>query len=382
MECDALIIDFEYLTTNSSRSGGRDFFLKRKKDLEDFITYKDTALIYFVPAPLHIPVIVGSHMQNLPFDFFAPIPQINPVPESGSKLNVIPKTIFTDFFNLYKEYFSYRVVLESNYGTTIAETPLRKKQIAFYNENAVFLPALTKPLKEVEEPFLKELTRLAKLVRLGTDKSPLPSWTDTLNLPGEENLKKEIIKINGSIEKLNEELEQKRNGIDHFKGLKRLFTASGKELEFEVEKIFRELGFEILETENGRDDLIVKYDEQIAVVEIKGVSKSAAESHAAQLEKWAATYLEEKEVMPKPILIVNAFKDLPLNERVQPAFPEQMLKYSKQRNNCLITTLQLATLLFAIENNDISKESAITILLETTGPYAGELKWQSYITLT
>ena len=52
-----------------------------------------------------------------------------------------------------------------------------------------------------------------------------------------------------------------------------------------------------------RDDLILQYNDRIAVVEIKGVlRKSAAERHAAQLEKWVSSYFSDKGIRPKGIL--------------------------------------------------------------------------------
>ena len=60
-------------------------------------------------------------------------------------------------------------------------------------------------------------------------------------------------------------------------------------------------------TTKGRSDIIAKYGEVAIVAEIKGVTKSAAEKHAAQLEKWVAQYIEENEVSPKGMLIVNGF---------------------------------------------------------------------------
>ena len=89
-----------------------------------------------------------------------------------------------------------------------------------------------------------------------------------------------------------------------------------------------------LEAEKGRSDKIAKYGEVAIVAEIKGVTKSAAEKHAAQLEKWVAQYFEENEVSPKGMLIVNGFCDMPLNERLEDVFPQQMLKYCGYTTVC------------------------------------------------
>lgn len=146
-----------------------------------------------------------------------------------------------------------------------------------------------------------------------------------------------------------------------------------------VEEIFSELGFEILQAEKNRDDLIVKYGDDIAVVEIKGLSHSAGEKNAAQLEKWRATYLEIHGVNPKGILLVNTYRETPLAERNQPDFPEQMLRYAVGREHCLITAVQFLTLYYEAVKNPQFKEAIIKSLFETVGRYTGNFKWQDYI---
>jgi hypothetical protein len=40
-------------------------------------------------------------------------------------------------------------------------------------------------------------------------------------------------------------------------------------------------------------------------------------------------------------LAVSAWREVPLGERKQPAFPDQMLKYAKAREHCLVETGQI-----------------------------------------
>jgi hypothetical protein len=79
------------------------------------------------------------------------------------------------------------------------------------------------------------------------------------------------------------------------------------------------------------------------VVETKGVTKSAAESHCAQLKKWVAEDLEAGR-KSKGILIINAFLNDPPLARTQPTFPDQMRRYAEMRNHCLASGLQLLNL--------------------------------------
>src|SRR5262249_14378986 len=147
--------------------------------------------------------------------------------------------------------------------------------------------------------------------------------------------------------------------------LKTLFTGTGNELESKVEFVFKNLGFEIHDTVSNRDDLIVKYKDRIAVIEVKGVVGSAAEKNATQLEKWVTEYHFENEIEPKGILIVNAFKDIELKDRKDPTFPNQMLSYSIKKEHCLISSTQLLCLYFDAIKNPDKKEELINSLFDT-----------------
>jgi hypothetical protein len=81
------------------------------------------------------------------------------------------------------------------------------------------------------------------------------------------------------------------------------------------------VGGTVTEPKPGREDWKVTFTEGNAVVEVRGVKGSAAERHAAQLEKWVAGGFEETGSAPKEILIVNTWRETPLVERTEPSFP-------------------------------------------------------------
>lgn len=139
-------------------------------------------------------------------------------------------------------------------------------------------------------------------------------------------------------------------------------------------------GFEILDTQKGRDDLILRYNNEIAVVEIKGVTGSAAEKHAAQLEKWVSTFYEENEIKPKGILVVNTYRDQPLINRPEVSFPHQMLKFCTQREHCLLTSTQLLSLYLDVKNDPLRKDELIQQLFNTVGILEGYSNPLNYVT--
>jgi hypothetical protein len=159
---------------------------------------------------------------------------------------------------------------------------------------------------------------------------------------------------------------------------KQLVAASGEVLEYAVEAAFKVLGFDAFEKVPGRRDLRLKAGGSFAVVEVKGVSKSGSEANAAQLEKWVNEAFLEHGVHHKGILVVNTWRNLPLSERSQIDFPDQMLPYSATRGHVLITGLQLLGMVRAVLANRSSREDLQAKILSTTGPING---WGDYTEL-
>ena len=200
-------------------------------------------------------------------------------------------------------------------------------------------------------------------------------------MPTELKDKTELDKLNDKLSKIESQISEKKNQLAELGQIKILFGGDGRALEIEIGKILKDLGFDVAEGLPQRDDLILKYNEKIAVVEVKGVSKSAAEKHAAQLEKWVSEYFSKKGIKPKGILIINALKDTPLVDRNKPPFPEQMISYSKNRDHCLITGLQLLCMYLDTKDNSLKRDEMIKRLLATNGIFEDYHDWRAFLKL-
>ncbi|MGW4635964.1 hypothetical protein ACWEMY_24600, partial [Nocardia sp. NPDC004415] len=125
-----------------------------------------------------------------------------------------------------------------------------------------------------------------------------------------------------------------------------------------------------------------KFDSRSAVVEVKGVNKSAAEKHAAQLEKWVAGELEATGTAPKGLLVVNTWRETDLSARTEKDFPDQMLPYCVSREHCLMTGLQLFVIRSEIEADASRAEYWRDKILKTSGIIDGADDWQSVLIQT
>jgi hypothetical protein len=379
LEYDLILIDPHYMTLNSHQTD-TNTYLKRRHQLEEFIRFKNTPLVFFMPVPENIQTIDQRVSKDMPFQYFVPVPELITEVQEGKEINVLPSTPFSDLMEKYKDHFHYRSYFKNKPGKIIAETPHTRLPLAFWDNNCVFLPSPTNTIKAVETEFFNDLKETLIALRSSFEQSTLPEWTDTFHLFNETHIREEIHQHQSQIDQLAALLKEKENALGDICRYKYLFTSSGDELESAVKDVFMKIGFEILQGEEYREDLIIKYENKVAVVEIKGVNGCAAEKHAAQLEKWAASYFEKTGVAPKPILIVNAFKDLPLDRRTEKPFPHQMLSYSQSRNHCLLTTVQLFGILNDILKDVVKKDALIASLFSTSGLFEGFNEWSNFIT--
>ena len=223
--------------------------------------------------------------------------------------------------------------------------------------------------KKYGKQYLDSLFELDKRLNISDEDFSLPEWANRMCILGEKEEVAKQAEIEKAIEELQAKLIDQKHCIEEIQKYKLLLTASGGLLEEITKKVLGELGFSILETEKGRSDIVAKYGDIGIVAEIKGVSKSAAEKHAAQLEKWVSQYIEENENSPKALLIVNGFCDIPVAERTEEIFPHQMLKYCEARGHALITTTQLLCLYIDAHRDPACKDDRVNELLSCVGKY-------------
>jgi hypothetical protein len=235
--------------------------------------------------------------------------------------------------------------------------------------------------KKYGKVYLDALFELNHALSSGTEEFVLPSWTNGIKLPDEQAEEAKLDQEEVKLRSIEAAIQKRKEKIQAIQRKKMLLAASGTPLEEVVKETLQENGFTIYEAEPGRSDVIASYDGIDVVAEIKGVSKSAAEKHAAQLEKWAAQFIDKNDRIPKAILIVNGYCDTPLSKRTEAVFPDQMLKYCKARNHALITTTQLLCLYIEIKNNPACATERIKELLSCCGKYRRYQDFENYITV-
>lgn len=299
----------------------------------------------------------------------------------GEKTQVTANGDYKEFFDSVQDSYLYQQIIKEPIGEADVVISGTNNVVAMHMKygmgNIVFLP---RPYEEEEYidrkdghekrlHFLKQILALDEKLTGRSQYSELPDWAKKIMLFDEKKHIEKNKAIDKKIEKLIAEKNKNAKTIDEISEYKYLITETGGSLENIVRKVLSELGFQLEEVEANRTDIICKYKGLPVVFEIKGLTKSAGERNAAQLEKWISEYHVQTGIKPKGVLLVNAFRNKPLIERTELVFPEQMLKYSTSREHCLISAVQFLCLFIECKTNKKDKDKIIKDFLETVGVY-------------
>ena len=273
------------------------------------------------------------------FDVFSFLPiNIESTMVVGETFDIVCRAPYSLFFQETADLSYYAAYFTAPKKSTLLTIPNSDKAISAVFEyekgKIILLPhpcsyKTEEASKKYGKKYLDALFELNHALMACEDSYSLPLWTEGIKILDEEDQEK---KLGQDLEKLiniKAEIAKRETLINKIRRKKILLAASGTTLEEVVKETLQEIGFALHEAEAGRSDIIASYDGVDVVAEIKGVSKSAAEKHAAQLEKWVAQFIEEKDHHPKALLIVNGYCDTPLSARTDEVFPDQMLKYCK-----------------------------------------------------
>lgn len=293
--------------------------------------------------------------------------------EYGSQLTIAKHPAYFNelatLLNTKTEYFCFLNVEKEDVPLAFIEksTHVVAKFKKVKNHLVLYLPFIRQDILTII-PILKTLHQ--ELFQESSEGAP--EWVKAHLILDEPDIVLESSKIGQEIIKLQMKLSALNQDLEKISKIKSLIWGTGiKPLQFQVTEIFNLMGLNAEPGPDGRDDIILKYGSHVAVCEVKGVTKSSGERDATQLEKWVSSYHDTNGIEPKGILIVNAYRELPLANRTDEAFPDQMLEYCRRKELCLVTTTQLLGLF-----SDFSKKMDIEPKIQSLFSHVG--KWPHY----
>jgi hypothetical protein len=383
---------------NSSDSARLEADSARRKTELSMLLDRGSTLVVFVPAPHHWFVDTGERTYSgtgrsrTTTNIVAPrqLAALFPFPLQTEKaesnaLELVGGDPFAAFWRRIEGRMSCGAFMKSPLGTTtlrIRNTDCAVASIANVRAGAVI--ALPRDLEEELEDsvFVDALIELVRAVRNDGGDFSQPEWATSFIIGAEGALSTGVDEAQRRVEDALLQADAARGSLQLLQRRKLLITGSGKALEAVVHDALEALGFVVAEGAPGRTDRIATHPQfGPAVIEVKGKSKSAAEKDSAQLEKWVAAYLEEHDAKAKPILVVNAWRELRLDERSEPAFPDQMLRYAQAREHCLVTGAQLLCAWLEVEQAPERAADVVADLLAASGRWPRYEDWRSWITV-
>ncbi|WP_406122105.1 hypothetical protein [Streptomyces sp. NBC_00989] len=198
-----------------------------------------------------------------------------------------------------------------------------------------------------------------------------PDWADEYSFPEAADRSSRLAELEANLGRILGKIDDVKAEQAEDDLWKVLVYGQGSSLEGQVRRAFELFGFDIMDAVEGRADLRVSYGGKVAVVEVKGLAKSAAEKNASQLEKWVSEEISAGEGQPKPILVANTWRERKPDERGEVDFPDQMLKYVRDRNHCLVSGVQLLAMVRAALRDPAAKSDIASGLMSTVGVIDG-----------
>jgi len=374
---------------------------RRQNEMYEMLKQGRT-IIVFTPAPqrCHIApderdysadrLVIAKY--DLHENLFTPIlftrygRNVRTVEASGRSLEFRGEEPFGAFWEKNKNHLCYHAYFEEKVGkpqwfiegtTKVIGTYLKIK-----NGYLIYLPTVQDEKNypsqaewlEAQEVFIDSLIKLVEELRKGSADVELPSWTESYLLPGELEQRTNLSNLQGVLDHVYREIAQQKEHLDHLSKYKLLIAGTGKAFDSQVRKVFEELGFTIKDGLLGREDIFLNYGDKFAVVHARSMTRTATITQAAQLEKCVSEYFTPYDVEVKGILVVNAYKDQPFQDRAESVFPNAMVNYSEKRNHCLMTGVQLLNLYLEARENPGRRAALVQKMFDISGVFEDQIE--------
>jgi hypothetical protein len=172
-----------------------------------------------------------------------------------------------------------------------------------------------------------------------------PEWVEAIPMPKVVQLDSEIEKKQETIQRVAAEISEKRRQRQEIVRYKQLLFETGPQLDEICQETIEALGGIVLPSDLAEEDFIIEFEENRAIVEVKGNTKSISLADLSQLGRYREEYRIQRGEEIKGVLLGNAWRLLPLDERGdanRPIFPEQnVVPYAVSRDIALVSTVEL-----------------------------------------
>lgn len=201
------------------------------------------------------------------------------------------------------------------------------------------------------------------------EKTSPPPWVSAIEIPGEASLRNEIATEKLSLEVIESKINGLEDSLDELQKYKELLYETGLTLQNRVESTLEGLGASI-EPSPASDEFIISVGGKKAVIEVKGVEDKIRKRHLDQLvsDRDECSKLTSQDI--KGILIGNAWRFFPLEQRgmpKKPIFTNSVVQRARNQDIGLISTVQLFNAVCKAQKESQCKEEILNKIINGTG---------------
>jgi len=271
----------------------------------------------------------------------------------------------------------------------------------------VLVPPPTRPQDHVQ--YLQALANLPEQI-LG-EPSELPAWAANFRTADETKALDNIAALKAQISEIENAIRMEEEKLLQADQLKTLFAASSDAFVAAVSNALTELGLRVIDGPHPRADLIALDDARgILVVEAKGLDGAAREANLRQAERWVADvryvctvsdeeiaadadlqgYAEKltdlgistqarRDINIKGAMVIGTYRKTPLDKRLEPDFPDPVMRVVSRSEVCALTGLQLLLMVLRARKDPTLKPKFIEQLFATSGQLDLKVSWKDFL---
>ena len=169
-----------------------------------------------------------------------------------------------------------------------------------------------------------------------------PDWAQKIKAKPFREIQTQLTREKGKIDKISGNvaiLEKKLSDLNEYK---KLLYSDGEELENIFKKCLEAIGAKIEPAKYSNEEYCLVYKRNEYPIEAKGNSKSISLTDLRQLIDYTLVYEDKTGKKTKGILLGNAWKNIPLNQRNihgKPIFPQNVIDRANSTNIALLSSV-------------------------------------------
>lgn len=392
----------------NSRIKTKEIFQSRTKEMISFAENGGN-LIIFTGGDTEIKRLTKEHLDPTAISIFKPIRK------SGRRYQKIEDPELQSIISrIYPDIF-YSYTLNNKKFKNLITVPKTGETISSYHiteRGGIILAMPYPPGNFVPTGEIKSLIKKIKTSPKEKIQPLIPEWTDSYKLKEEKQKIEENENITLKIQKLENEIKSNEKSISRLREWKNLFASHDSPLEKTAVQAFESLGFRATLGPETHCDIICVKDNTVLAVEAKGLTKNTKPKNVTQCNRWVSditsaldhtteesdgtikayikcleklgvnfpTSSEDWEV--KGVLLINTFRDSPLEARENPSelsFNDQVVKQMRRHKMAGLTGIQLLNMVMEAQINPDARGEIRRNLIEANTELELHKNWDAHL---